>query len=637
MKQVFSEFRNHALLASVLLMAVLFPMQYKLSIAVLAIAFYWLRTKSRSVVVFIMVLVLALIPRRMKMPGREGIVVSRSARYVTVLSEGAEGIVYFQSEPPVLDSVVRLDGQWEEITYSKGFFRFDFAKYCRRQNRHYSMSCVPVEVKPSHSLRGLLQKHIAGMENAEKRVLLDRLIFGIRNEEVPLSSSLQDSGFSLAGVLMFLNWLLKYFLNKEDLEKVMLVITGVMALFFHFPYLLVQRLIFALLKRNKELTYRQCCGIGWIIGLVLYPHVITSASFLLPSVYRFTSLFGERKKIISAFWAGIMQSLLFHQWSPLMTSVYPFLVSVQGCLFLFALLSCFVPLPLTAVSVLDRIVSLLDLFVFPGTILGFGAVFFILLCFLSRKNPRKYVIWLAWFALFQCSGLFHPFAELTFINVGQGDAILLRAPLGMDNVLIDTGKESQYRNLKTMLDAKGIRHLDTFFVTHADSDHSGNRDAVIKEYSPDQVIEEHQERTDSRKLSFFDLNEISSEDENASSLVLYTMIGDTKILLTGDCDAAGEKQIVRKYGDLDVDVLKLSHHGSHTGSCEEFLNAARPEVAVVSSGAYRIYHHPNPEVVQRLLARHIPYVDTKEEGDITFLFLGKFCIMITSAGHIAMV
>lgn len=637
MKQVFTEFKDNALLASVLLMAVLLPMEYRMSIAVLAIAFYRLRTKSRSVIVFIMVLVLALMPHRMKMPGKEGIVVSRSARYVTVLSDGAEGIVYFQSEPPVLDSVVALDGEWEQITASKGFFRFDFAGYSKRQNRYFSMSCVPVEVKPSYSLRGRLQRHIAGIEDAEKRVLLDRLIFGIRNEEVPLSSSLQDSGFSLAGVLMFLRWLLKFFLDKEDLEKVMLVITASMALFFHFPYLLMQRLIFALLKRNKELTYRQRCGLGWIIGLILYPHVITSASFLLPSVYRFTSLFGERKKIISTFRAALMQSLLFHQWSPLMTFAYPFLVSVQGCLFLFAFVSCFVPLPLTAVTVLDGVVSLLDRFVFPGTILGFGAPFFVLLCFLSRKSRRKYAAFLAWFALFQCTGLFHPFAEATFINVGQGDAILLRAPLGMDNVLIDTGKESQYRNLKATLDAKGIRHLDTFFVTHADSDHSGNRDAVIQEYRPDQLIEGHQPQTFSQKLAFFDLNETANEDENASSLVLYTMIGEKKLLLMGDCDAAGEKQIVRKYGDLDVDILKLSHHGSHTGSCEEFLDAAKPGIGVVSSGAYRIYHHPSPEVVQRLLSRHIPYVDTKEEGDITFLFLGKWCFMITAAGHIAMV
>ena len=97
------------------------------------------------------------------------------------------------------------------------------------------------------------------------------------------------------------------------------------------------------------------------------------------------------------------------------------------------------------------------------------------------------------------------------------------------------------------------------------------------------------------------------------------------------------EELLQRYPDLSCDILKLSHHGSKTGSSERFLDTVRPELAIVSSGAYSIYHHPSPEVTERLYNRRIPYLDTKEDGDITILFLPGFNLLTTASGKIAII
>ena len=109
------------------------------------------------------------------------------------------------------------------------------------------------------------------------------------------------------------------------------------------------------------------------------------------------------------------------------------------------------------------------------------------------------------------------------------------------------------------------------------------------------------------------------------------------VMLMGDADQVTEEDIIYRYGNLKCDVLKLSHHGSATGNCDRFLDAVRCSVAIISSGAFEIYHHPSPQTVRRLRKRHIPYVDTKDEGDITILCLPGVNLLITSQGKVAII
>ena len=215
--------------------------------------------------------------------------------------------------------------------------------------------------------------------------------------------------------------------------------------------------------------------------------------------------------------------------------------------------------------------------------------------------------------------------------------MLVRGPFRSGDVLIDTGKPSQKNNVFTFLEAKGIRTLNTLIITHADSDHSGNQEAVTEAFSPHHVITDHQAERNVGMFTLLDLNDIDSEDENESSIVTAFSLNCMNILLMGDSSVNTEERIIRRFPGLQADILKLSHHGSKTGSSERFLNTVQPDLAIVSSGAYHIYHHPSPEVVQRLNDRRIPYLDTKEEGDITILCLPGLNLLLTASGKIAII
>ena len=162
-------------------------------------------------------------------------------------------------------------------------------------------------------------------------------------------------------------------------------------------------------------------------------------------------------------------------------------------------------------------------------------------------------------------------------------------------------------------------------------------DAVIAQYHPEQIITSYQEKIQSHHLFFEDINTIQNSDENESSIVLAFQMNQLKYLFMGDADRITEEKIAEIYDGLKCDVLKLSHHGSKTGSCGLFLDTVQPKLGLISSGAYSIYHHPSPETIQALLKRHIPYLDTKESGDISILALPGLNLLITSAGNLGII
>jgi competence protein ComEC len=162
-------------------------------------------------------------------------------------------------------------------------------------------------------------------------------------------------------------------------------------------------------------------------------------------------------------------------------------------------------------------------------------------------------------------------------------------------------------------------------------------DAVIGKYQPDTVLTSHHESMCTGKLCMYDLNDLVTEDENESSLCEYFEMNGVKYLLTGDINAHAEERIVRRYGRLNVDVLKLSHHGSHTGSSAIFLDSLQPSLGIVSAGSYSLYHHPSEEVLQRLLQRHIPWFNTREQGDIQIQAIGPWNCLLTAAGRIGII
>lgn len=229
-----------------------------------------------------------------------------------------------------------------------------------------------------------------------------------------------------------------------------------------------------------------------------------------------------------------------------------------------------------------------------------------------------------------------------FIDVGQADSILILTP-NEKTVLIDAGEPEDYEKIKETIDNYGIDKLDVVIATHPHSDHIGSMQKIIENYDigrvymPDKI---HTSKTFENLLlaiekkgleidiaeaggkidldNAIDLKFVSPngsfEDINNNSAVLKLAYKDTSFLFTGDMETMAEKLID---DNIDVDVLKVGHHGSNTSSSKEFLNRVTPTIAVISVGKDNKYNHPSQDIVDRLNGIGAQVYRTDEKGNIT--------------------
>ncbi len=595
-----------------------------LSIVILCI-FLWNRKRKKCIWVFLIIVFLSRTDYYINgIPPVTSGRIDKVSQSSYVVKNGRYQFLLYTNQELLYDSIVSFKGEYDEISESYHFFSTNFNEMYNRKGIYYSVSDYDVTVeKEGSTTRAELQKKINQVEDEKLRILLRKIILGISYHSSEVSSSfLLEYGFALTGILQFLNEIMKYFFDQRVCKKISLLLCFIMMLVYHFPNVLMQYFLFHIL-RTFNIRKDEAIGISGILILLLYPGIYTSPSFLIPTGYRILNHFCRKKTNIQFFMYHI-QSYFFNAINPLMALGYSLIRPYLGMCWVISILYLFSHHPFFQymLEVISNILSVLNHFVINGSIAGIGFPFYLAMIVSLRKAKHKDIKRLLVFFLFMISGLFHPFTEVTFINVGQGDSILIRGYLNTANILIDTGKPNQYRNVKTMLDAKGIDSLSALIITHADSDHSGNQDQIIEDYHPEYVITEHHDELDLKQFQFLDLNTLNNEDENQSSIVELVSINGLDYLFMGDSDSVTEKEIILKYNQLSCDVLKLSHHGSKTGSSENFLDTVKPRLGIISSGAYSIYHHPSPETIQNLLTRHIPYLDTKEEGDITIVCIG---------------
>lgn len=238
-----------------------------------------------------------------------------------------------------------------------------------------------------------------------------------------------------------------------------------------------------------------------------------------------------------------------------------------------------------------------------------------------------------------------------FIDVGQGDAILITTPDG--NMLIDTSIQGAREELTSYLDAAGVKDITYLVLTHPDADHIGNADHIILNYNVENVIlTDHvsTSKTYERMLDAIEEKNVNTiipksgdvfrlgaltntviapnddyDDPNEMSIVIKSVYGDTSVMLTGDAEVESEGDIVKRWSaaTLKCDILKVGHHGSTTSTTDAFLNAVDPEIAVISCGEGNKYGHPHDETIEKLTAKGITIYRTDTDGSIIFKTDGK--------------
>jgi competence protein ComEC len=269
--------------------------------------------------------------------------------------------------------------------------------------------------------------------------------------------------------------------------------------------------------------------------------------------------------------------------------------------------------------------------------------------------------------------LWHPFApdtrsgqlELTAIDVGQGDSLLVVFPDGQRMIVDGGGIPAFGRIARSQLDIgedvvapylwdRGIRTVDIVALSHAHEDHSGGLAALIADFHPREVwtgvTPEGPEWTAVRASAVTaqakivplrapaqfafggaDIQVLEptldyvpyDAPKNNDSLVMRVAFGERSFLLSGDVERGIEQQMLWTNSVSPTDVLKVAHHGSRTSSTDEFVTAVHPAFAVISAGFENSYGHPHPTVVQRLADHHAEVLRTDQDGLITIRTDGR--------------
>lgn len=516
----------------------------------------------------------------------------------------------------------------------------------------------------------------------------------------------------LVGILFYIG--LRTQLTREKVTNLLIaflpiytILTGASPPVIRASFMMLFVLLFTKIKTDKKPLTIDVISIVFLSYLFLNPYIMYDIGFQLSFLVTFSLILSAQllKKISQkplAFLIGVsfisqlasMPILLYHFYEFSLVSVFaniPYVplfsvVIMPLVLLLFALHPLFGQWlqPLLYVSeyflvLLNKVTKLFASFPYSTLILGKPSFFIMLLYCVSipyafykweRAKTKKMMLLflfipLGIISIHYASGKMTLNGEVTMIDVGQGDSILLRLPGGQDTYLIDAGGTIHFQTeewaersrlfevgedvLVPFLKSKGIATLDKLIITHGDSDHIGGALAIIKSLTVKEIvlpkvdvrselelelIKEAEKKkiplyfvkrgdfwlAGGTRFSILSPSYANDPNRNNQSIVIAAELGGLKWLFTGDLEAEGEAQLLATYPSLRVDVLKVGHHGSITSTTLPLLETLKPKYALISAGENNRFGHPHPDIIERLLERKIIIYRTDRDGAISYQF-----------------
>lgn len=595
--------------------------------------------------------------------GFSGIVCEKSDTKYKVLS-GFEYVIIYSNDSLIPGDKIKVEGQSatiKEESYENGF---NYKKYLRSK-KTYNVYYNPKidKIKHYNDLSYLRYKIINFYQSRlddSTSTYLNTLIFGYNNLDTATKDGIKNigishlfaiSGFHIMIMYKIISFILSKFIKNEYIT------TPIITLFFLF-YILFTSFNISILRSsimliimlyskiyNKLYTSLDRLSISLFIVLIINPGYLYQTSFILTYLITFvliitSSITFSKHKIISslklntiAFLASLPIVININGsvniLSIILVSVFTFIVGY--ILIPYMLILLFIPslYSIGIIKVFNKMISILSNYHLkirmPYLNIYFIIIYYILFMLIlimieeKKKNYKLIFISIFFFLLIANINVLKRYYEITMIDVGQGDSMLISLPYNKGSMLIDS-----YGYNLGYLKNKGVKRLDYLVLTHTDSDHTEGYEDIIKEYRVKKVItnayDDIQGITDYVKAgdSFYFgdilINVLSPnldyKDINNNSLVLQFKVCDYTILLTGDIEKEAEEDLVSIYGSkLRSDILKVAHHGSATSSTSNFIKYVNPRYSLISVGLNNKYKFPSSTVLKTLSKSSIYQTD----------------------------
>ncbi|MDD6466637.1 MAG: MBL fold metallo-hydrolase [Erysipelotrichaceae bacterium] len=555
--------------------------------------------------------------------------------------------IWINSDDEVLlDDQVSVSCKLRPIVSTQNRVGYSFEQWAKHHNIHYQCTASRIDViKQGKSLRRWVQLKVREMPEETKEIL-KMFLFHIYDAKVDWLFLCLSLGIHLSYGLKMIKKVCSYFFTEKRVQQIMYGCDIFLAIFYHFSFLSVRYLIRDGLKFSS-LDCQDQWGLMICILTCLFPTYITELKFLIPLGIAFFQCFGKKRSSMVIYLYISLLQLMKQGFLSLNNIVY---MIVMRPIFSWIFCICILRLWLPIDGIFPYLYSFIqwiqqDISMFSLELIGKPNLFCVILIFVllvqyQTFHKKKYLSFVLLCLLMnQKQNILLPYARVHYLDVGQGDCTLISLPFGKGNILIDTGGSVSSDVAKEIvvpvLKSYGISSLDLVLLTHDDLDHSGAYGSLIKLIPIKETIVEKQKEYTVGAFRIFDgLYHQRYEDSNANSLTACFELYGVRFLFLGDCGMQQEKEIVKQYQNLTVDVLKVAHHGSKTSTSNKLLESIKPEMAIISVGAYNRYHHPSEEVLLRLDQYQIPYWQTKNEKAITVIVTPWMYWMKSESGKI---
>ncbi len=581
------------------------------------------------------------------------VVVDVKDNYIIVQNFFHKFYVSISNNTYEVGDIIALKGETLRLKMHAIEGHFDFQNYLEHKGIFFEIKNYEIEILINSFFpkRKILNNWLEPY-SAQSKDFIRSFVFGLSRGEflkeysnTSIAYFLGLNNYLLTTLFFGVNALMRKLTKKSEIVTLLVLMPYLLFVYDKtcFLRLVVYLFVFAFLKEKYQLNYENCLKIIFVIYIVISPFNVFNEGLMLPLLLSFLLKFIKQfkaRKILKTILIYITFSLVGIVKENILTIFAPlYRIMILPIIFVFYLFSFFsvsfesliVFHHRWSVALLKTFDFLLyfdlKIYLYPDIISPtIACILFMVVLFGFYINHKKIIE--------KCSILFclsitilatnihnYIFDYVCFLDVGQGDcALLIHKNKGL---LIDTGG-LLYEDLATttlipFFNKFHLKNIDTVICSHSDFDHIGALNSLKEHFLVERVLSKKEDFPfNFYGIQIYNLNNYEAQDNNDTSLVNYFSFMNKNFLFLGDASANIERKIIQEYDLSDVDIVKVSHHGSKSGSCQELLQEIKPCIAIMSLGFKNIYGFPNEEVLTRFKENNIEVHRTDEEGTIIY-------------------